>query len=370
MILWPYAPNSITESLEFLTDVRNARDAEIRDSIKDCARHLDMAFSLPFRDAEQALELYRSQPLGQWIMPIWPEWSTGGSLSIADDVITCNTDASYRVGGLVYIGDGVTGETGTIASIAPGELTLEDGVDSAWVSPMIAPAEVGLITTPVQTSRAWPLTDVMVAFASQEPIDIADQAYPTLGGVAVLTDPSVLTAPLSGEVGQAAQLISSRMGVFDLGRAESYVRRRSTAQFFDRGIWARRQFLHYLRGRDAAFWLPTWQNDLPLQASALSGDTTITVQKLTPTAAQLVGRAIMIETPDGTLIPRAVTAASTILNTHVLTIAAPGVAVPQASKVSLMIKVRSDTDTFTFAHQFSPAGLLSSVAFPVIEVLE
>ena len=44
--------------------------------------------------------------------------------------------------------------------------------------------------------------------------------------------------------------------------------------------------------------------------------------------------------------------------------------IPQASTVSLMIKVRSDTDTFTFAHQFSPAGLLSSVAFPVIEVLE
>ena len=77
----------------------------------------------------------------------------------------------------------------------------------------------------------------------------------------------------------------------------------------------------------------------------------------------------MIETPDGTLIPRTVSAASTLLDTHVLTIAAPGVAVPQASRVSLMTLSRSDEDRFTFAHQFSPAGLLSAVGFPIVEVL-
>jgi hypothetical protein len=84
----------------------------------------------------------------------------------------------------------------------------------------------------------------------------------------------------------------------------------------------------------------------------------------------MVGRAIQIKTPDGTLVHRLVTAASNLLGVTTLTIAAPGVAVPADSKVSLMHLYRFDTDTFTLTHMFPEGGLITGFSAPLIEVLE
>jgi hypothetical protein len=365
---WPYPPQSLSETLQFYTDVRGARASETRDSLKDATRMMDISHTLPFRDAEEALELFRSDPLGEWVVPVWPEFSHGGALILGATTITCDTDASYKVGGYVYIGDGVLSEFRVVQSIGSGSIVITAGTSRAYTAPMIAPAEQCYAPGGIQTARGFPLIDLAVQWMSLEPADQSDNPFVTHGGFPVVTDPGVLTAPLSGNLSRALQVLDSRFGAYALAETETYTRRRSTLQFMDQsGRWSRRQFLHYCRGQDQAFYVPTWQNDLPLQASVSSGDTTIQVKKLTPTAAQLVGRVIQIENA-GVLYHRTITAATTLLDVTTLTVAS-GITAGTDAVVSLMTLYRFETDSLTLSHMFTANGLLTSFGAPLVETL-
>ncbi len=366
---WPYPPQSLSETLDFYTDVRAARSSETRDSLKDATRMMDISHTLPFREAEEALELFWSAPLGEWVVPVWPEFSKGGPLLLGATTVTCDTDASYKVGGYVYIGDGVLSEFRVVQSIGSGSIVITAGTSRAYAAPMVAPAEQCYCPGGITTSRGYPMKDLAGQWMSLEPADQADNPFPTHGGFPVVTDPGVLTAPLSGSVSRALQVLESRFGVYALAETETYTRRRSTLQFMDQsGKWERRKFLHYCRGQDQAFYVPTWQNDLPLQASVSSGDTTIQVQKLTPTAGQLVGRVIQIENAAGTKYHRTITAATTLLGVTTLTVAA-GITAGTDAVVSLMTLYRFETDQLSLSHMFTPNGLITAFSAPLVETL-
>ncbi len=364
---WPYKPNALTETLEFATDIRMSKTAETRDSLKDATRYLDMVHSLPHRDAEQAVELYKSNPLGEWVVPVWPEMSKGGALLSGATTITCDTNASYRVGGYVFVGQGGAGEFKTVATLGSGSLTITTGLGSAYSAPMVAPAEQCYCPEGVGIGKAWPLSNLSLSFLSLEPVDLAGPSYPTHAGYSVITDKGVLLGTRDGGITRAAEVLQSRMGVFALYETESYTRRRGSVQFLDQANrYDRRKLLHYLRGRDRAAWFPSWQNDLPLQSAVSSGDTTIAVKQLAPTSGQLIGRSIQIR--DGsTLYHRTITNASTFGGNHTLTIAS-GVTAATDAQVSLMTLSRLDEDRITLQHQFADGGMITTFSAPTIEV--
>lgn len=374
--VWRWWPQSIAETLEFETDVRMTRAGEWRDSLKDATQYLTLSHVLKAPLAETMIDAIRANALGEWLVPEWPNATVStGTISAAATVIPVAVPAAYSVGQAVFIGTGPDAwEQGEVASIGASDITLDAGLAATYAGsasrPVVA-APLVLCIAPggVDFQTAFPVQALSARFMSIAPVDLAANPYPTLAGVPVVTDGRVPFQPLAGGMNQAADLFASGFGAYELQAAETFTRRRGTVSWYTKGHaarWALRGFLHFLRGRDGEFWLPTGQDDLPLVSPVASGALSITVEPALSNAA-MVGRRIVLR-EGASVVIREVTGAADAGANQLLTIAAPGVAFTVAATVSLATRSRLDADQIEIAYQFAAGGLAASCAVPVVEV--
>lgn len=372
--LWPFVPGAIIERLTFGADVRAAPSGEARDSLHGAMQ--SFALSTLFvddREAASAEALYRSNALQTWYVPIWPDMSrVVTSISATDTAISVNTDADYQAGGkAVVIRDASDYAIVDVSSAAGGTLTLSGQVGQSFAPPvMVAPlcecyAPPGLMGEKFARHQR-----ATIEFQRVDNVDLAASAMPTHSGYEVLTDPSAVVSPLSESVVHTNQVISSGFGVFVPVAIKDYIAKRSTVSFSDHDAadrWARRQWLHQMRGQETPFWLPSWKRDLVLTGTVGASDTQIAVEGFAPSASDLVGRSIQIET-NGGYVHREITAGVDLAGAHVLDIAAPGVALPATAEINLMNLVRFDVDQFEIEHLITSDGFFSRFTAPVVEI--
>jgi hypothetical protein len=374
--VWRWKPQAIGETLEFETDVRMARAGEWRDSLKDATQFFDLSHTLLTTRAEAMIEAVRANALGQWLVPEWPNATVStGTLAAATTVIPVAVPAAYQVGQPVYIGlDDASWEEGEVASIGASDITLVDGLAATYTGTpgrpvIVAPMILCIAPGGIEFQSVFPVQGLTARFMAIEPVDLAANPYPTHADLPVVTDGRVPFQPLPGSLNQASDLFASGFGAYALQQVETYTRRRGLVSWYDKGHaarWQRRGFLHYLRGRDGAFWLPTGQNDLPLVSSVASGALSITVRPCAANAA-MIGRRITIR-EGANVVTRQVAGASTVGANQALSIDAPGVAFSTAAIVSLTVKSRLDTDQIELGYQFAAGGLAATCSAPVIEV--
>ncbi|MZR14221.1 hypothetical protein GQE99_14455 [Maritimibacter sp. DP07] len=377
--VWPFFPSTdIKETLAWLTDVRITPQGEMRDSLRDGRQKLALSFSVDDQQRARALELLRSNILGDWYLPFWPDRTLiAGELAATDTSIAVNTDADYRAGGyaLALLDDESfallqvdTVGSGVINLAAPVGVTL---TGSAVQPVVVAPARVAYLPAGLKESRAFRGYSTLTGeFALRDQIDLGGHSYPSHDSLPVLTDPVVVTQPVSGGMSQGVQLVDNGFGPVVMESVRDVVEEKSMLYFVDNTIadrWERRKWLHHLRGRDGAFWMPSGARDLVLAAAVADTDTELLVDPIVDDAnvADLVGRHLQIDYGAG-LLHREVTAAAVSGFNHSLTIAAPGVALGADAVVSLMVKSRLDADQLTVNHE---AGFISRVSAPVVEVV-
>ena len=373
--VWRWWPQSIAETLEFETDVRMARSGEWRDSLKDATQFLTLGHALRHAQAETMIETVRANALGEWLVPEWPNATMNtGTLASAATVIPVAIPDAYGVGQGVFVGiNPDTWEERAVASVGASTITLTAGLSRAYVGSTVRPVVVApllrcIAPGGVEFATSYPLQGLSARFMSIEPVDLAANPYATHAGLPVVTDGRVPFQPLAGGLNQASDLFASGFGAYALQAVETYTRRRGAVSWYDKSHaarWARRGFLHFLRGRDGAFWLPTGQNDLPLLSPIASGAMNITGRPCLSNAA-MAGRLIVIS-EGGLSVARAVSGASGTTSQS-LTIAAPGVAFTADATVSFAVKSRLDVDQVQIAYQFAAGGLAATCAAPVVEV--
>jgi hypothetical protein len=374
--VWRWWPQGVAETLEFETDVRMARSAEWRDSLKDATQFLTLTHILPTARAEAMIEAVRVNAAGEWLVPEWPNATVStGTLAAAATVIPVAVPGAYRAGQGVFVGTGPDAwEQRTVASIGAGNITLTAGLVGTYVGAeqrpvIVAPLVRCIAPGGVDFQSIFASQSLSARFMAMDPVDLAANPYPTHDGLPVITDGRVPFQPLGGAMNQALDLFASGFGAYALQEAETYPRRRGTVSWFDKGHaarWARRGFLHFLRGRDGAFWLPSGQRDLPLVNPVSAGALNITVRPCAANA-EMVGRVIVIR-EGATVVIRTVTGASSAGPNQLLTIASPGVALSAEATVSLAVRSRLDTDQIEIGYQFAAGGLAASCSAPVIEV--
>ncbi len=221
-----------------------------------------------------------------------------------------------------------------------------------------------LDTTPADRVPVVPSGETGTLTAS---LRAAFAGYPSHEGLDVLTEPSLTTTPLSETIGQAQDFVDTGLGPIAVEPALGFLQRRSALAFRDvthAARWRRRVWLHGLRGRQRAFWLPTWGRDLTLAAPVVAADTALIVTS-DADPVRLVGRSLMIELPDGPLFRRITAAGFDALGCR-LTIAAPGVALPLGTPLHWLTKVRLDADRIDLRH----LAARTELSLPVIEVPE
>ncbi|NPD21265.1 hypothetical protein [Alterinioella nitratireducens] len=368
--LWPFPVRQpVTEVLEWQTDTLITEAAEQRIALRTVPRSiLTFTHLLDGTGLARAAELARAGALDDWILPLWhlarraTAAIDAANLAVFVDTSEGTFEAPGQAG---IVADGGEAFLVEVSAVLPDRLELAAPAGVTFVHPIVAPVGIGILTRPIEIDRRRQgLGTVTATFTSQDGIDLAASSYPTHLGLDVLTDPPVLRQSLSEAVGKSVDYIDNGFGPIVIEPVLTHVQRRSTITLMDRGAarWTRRSWLHGLRGRQRAFWLPTWGRELVLQAAVTSSATSFVVAANADPGVW-IGRHVMFDLASGPVFREINNAVYDALGVR-LTIAAPGKSIPVTTPIHLLTKVRLDTDRIEIEH----CGNRSEFAASLIEI--
>lgn len=377
--LWPFRPLlGCQEKISWLTEVLGSRTGEQRIALRTAPRQsYEYTFRLNWQQLGRARALMRQNSASTVYVPVWPEHiQYVGTISSGVTFITMDTTAGdYRIGGFVLAWqDDETYAVAEIDGISPTAISLNGTLGTTVVNPSIMPVRTGLITDGAQISRGAVLNNVAVNFLVTDNEDFSGDwlagYYPAYGGVEVMNEKPVLLADIADSVVRAADYIDNGFGPVVAETLKNYADMGQTMVFHDeRAVLKRRRtWLHNLHGRQKAFWLPTFNRDLWLQATASSGASTILVKSVASTGFY-VSKNIMIMLTDGTYMLREITNATPAGGGNdTLTLASTlstTIAIIDIEFICWLTLSRLDTDVVTIDHRYE---LCSVVSIPVTEI--
>ena len=354
---WPFPVRQpIREVLEWRTDVLQARDGEQRIALRPAPREIiTYTHVLDAAGLARATELARIGLTAEWLVPLWSMTSRPGVDALdADMAISMDTSlGDFRAPGHAIVAtDGDDAHLVEIAAVETDRLELASPIGVSLANVLVAPARRAILTAPIAIERRrQSLGTVTATFTLTDGADLGASPYPAYLGLDVLTDPSVLRQPLKESMSQTVEFVDNGFGPIVIEPIRSYLQRRSTITLVDTGAdarWARRRWLQKLRGRQRAFWLPSWGRELVLQESLGPGDIAMAIAPIAELPAY-IGRHVMIDLPAGAVF-REITGASFDAFGHRLDIAPPGVAVPVETQVHFLTKMRLDADRIELEH--------------------
>jgi hypothetical protein len=366
--LWPFRPvPASTETLAWETNVIKTPTSERRISIRPARQAITYSYLLRDEENAEAEWLVRNYPRGDWWVPLWFEASPAQSFTTSQTVLTVDTNAHYFAGDSLVIWESCTETTiREIASVAEGEVTLTAAVGSDIAKAIVMPLRTAWMEGGLRQSRIRErgITDVAVTFQVRDVSPAGESPWPQYLSLDLVTKCGTVE-PLAAAIAPVFNIIDNGSGPVALEPQDEFIASRHSMSWrLQSNLWERRQWLHFIRGRDRAFWLADWQKDFTLVNPISAAGTTITVRKITPVAADLIGKHILID--DGTKTTRQITNAVNSGANQVLTIAAVGRDIA-AAKISLLRKVRFDSDVLELAHQH---GFYTAVRIPLVEVPE
>lgn len=368
MTLWPFPPRvPTTEKLVFNTDVMQTPEQERRVSLRPA--RLEMLHTYLFDEANdaRAQDLFRSNPLGDWEVPQWTEWTEfPAPLLAGSTTIPANTSADYRVGGQVYLSSSYgLGQARTIATIGTNTLTVTE--PTTMVTFGAAPVRLAYCVEGLGGARRFKgLTDRSMKFVTRDWIDLAATPFSQLAGFDVMSDPTVTVTPLLDTVFQAATYIDNGQGPVAVEEMRDILEGRAQLVFMDKTPaerWRRKRWIHYIRGKEKAFWVPTWTDDFTLAATASAASTNIDVEPLDGLPTSYIGKALMID--DGNKLFRTINNAIAIDGVWRFSLSSALGRTISSARISLMKKYRADTDEFEIVQEHH---VFAETSFTCLEV--
>lgn len=361
----------VEEVLEFLTDVMEARDGtEQRVTVRSVPRQ---RLTLKFLEEElerQNLDNLLFDWLARvWGVPIWQEERRLQADAAATDltVQVDTTFSQFRAGGLALVfTDQFDAEALEIDSLTASSLT--------FTSPLLR-AHSASNTTVMPVNLAYARTQpsaprlrlgqqrLTMEFVTLDNQDVSDSsAFSVYKTKVLLDDPNLVLGGdrKGGQWTRRVEVLESpsgdprQFGVTDRSRLVS-----SKGFFADgaQGVWQVRQLVHALKGSRISFYLPTFQNDLTLEADIGASATTFDVTKTGfhdfVQGRQPFGAVTLVKT-DGTRITRDITGTAEFDDdTDRITIdtAFDSVAIPTSEvarmELTMLVRIRDDKVSFT-----------------------
>lgn len=376
MVLWPFKPlRDYPETLAWLTDVLRAKSAEQRIAVRLAPR-----YTFAYQFLMSASQFSRAQSMARFLgsqsfyLPLWSDVAVFGAINSGVSVVPMDTRyADYRVGGqMVFWQSDTEYELCTIDAITDSSITLSDPTTQSFSAAMVAPiVATQFAQTFEATRRGGRYIPTQVAFVSTDAVDLsADGGYTEYRGAQVMTDRVRLLGNISERFERENIKIDNDTGLIDQVALYGYSVKGSVMNWqpWTRpDLWALRQWLHYCRGRQRGFWLPSWNNDLQIAAPIASADTAITVQAVGYPEFETV-RDIMVESIAGVKTYLRISGgAAGAGNTEVLTLSgAAGIdlSVGQVRRISYLTYMRNNADRIEIQH-YAPGK--ATVSVPVIE---
>lgn len=364
MVLWPFVPDTgYDETMEWETDLLDSFNNEQRLALREAPRQ---TFSYKFLLDEQ--QFSRAKAIStQWAhrvygIAVWDEVTpllnglTAGSSFIAFD--TANAD--YRDNDLIMLWASDTNLAALeITTVTPTGVNLKLPLDKNWPKCYIAPLRFARTLTGVDYSRTSnKYITAKAQFLVTQNKDLGDNgSFPTYRGKPVMTDRSAVVGDLSEKIVRTIDMFDNGSGPIKIDIASNWVRFMQTISFLKNNkadVWKLRKWIHARRGKQRAFWLPSWNRDLVILQDVASTASSITVSPIGYPLYYTV-KDIMIQLLNGTRIFARVTSGSTDNDgNEALSLSAQigtAFATTDIDFVCFMSHVRFDTDLVTFNHR-------------------
>jgi len=364
VVLWPFVPDTgYDETMEWKTDLLDSFNNEQRLALREAPRQ---TFSHEFLLDEQ--QFSRAKAIGtQWAhnvygIAVWDEVTpllnglTAGSSFIAFD--TANAD--YRDDDLIMLWASDTNLAALeITTVTPTGVNLKLPLDKNWPKCYIAPLRFARTLSGVEYSRAAnKYITAKAQFLVTQNKDLGDNgSFPTYRGKPVMTDRSAVVGDLSEKIVRTIDMFDNGSGPIQIDIASNWVRFMQTISFIKNNkadVWKLRKWIHARRGKQRAFWLPSWNRDLVILQNVASTASSITVSPIGYPLYYTV-KDIMIQLLNGTRIFARVTSGSTDNDgNEALSLSAQigtTFATTDIDFVCFMSHVRFDTDLVTFNHR-------------------
>jgi len=376
--IWPFRPLiGCVETLEFFTEVNGSRTSEERIDLRSAPRQFfDYTVRLDSRKFARAKQLAR-QNAGQMLyVPVWGEQVQSPTLHSSTTVITMDTTAGdWRDDDPVLIWqDDENYVVKVIDSHNDTSITLTTSLGQTLVKPAIVPVRESITPQGFRIRRDTSYSEVQAIFQVLDNIDLSADyvsSYPQYLSLDVITERTLLITDIEEDITRVSEYIDNGFGPVIVENSKNYANFGQMIAFCrvrNAEVWQHRLWLHSLKGKQQTFWLPTFNNDLVLQASFLSGATTISVKSIGETGNYL-NKHIMFLLNDGNYYFRKITNAvvggggnDTLTMSSSLGVDVAPADIDLFCFISLC---RLNSDSINFEHQLA---IDTYISVPVIEV--
>lgn len=287
--LWPFVPESeVGEALSWATDVLEFEAGEQRLATRAVPRG-ELSYSYQMTPAQfgRARELARSIGGDHCYVPLWTEAERVGAVGAHQVNLPVDpAERQYSASGYLLVWDSDQAcEVVKIGSFGAGQINLSPWVVSAysdaWVAPLVEArfaqefeAVRDAVGTVVRTSARFEISTVL---------DLSGEA---LSEVTYQTYPVETTPPRAGgteQFGREVDTLDSVTGLsakFPIRDTPSMASQVGRLCYTPHELWQCRVWLHKRRGRQGAFWLPSWNADVTIVKDIVAGDGFIEVAEI------------------------------------------------------------------------------------------
>lgn len=360
-----------TETLTWSTDVMQAVAAEQRMALLETPRRT-IGYSWVL-DRKQ-YSYMRAQAHGwgarSFVVPVWFEKSTDKvTVAAGDEAVYFDTSAAgYRAGDLCVIIGGGKAEGIEVSAVYPDRLEFKfpaAGTTHGYIMPTVAANALdGFAITRDGSEFARVSADFTVMDVNP---DLSVEGATTYQGLPVLTEPTAFLHDVSESISHPAVLFDWGAGPIEIDEMRTWPKSAQTIGFVvhDRqAVWRVKQWLYARRGRQRAFWLPSWNTDLVPTSNIYASNLTFQAESSKWEVYYPDGAHIMIMLKSGARHYRRVSRVSGLTVTLETAVSAniyPG----DIDRVSILSKVRLDADRVEVEHKGGGTAVISAM---VVEV--
>ena len=366
MAVWPFIPqHGVRETLIFKSDVIRAYNAEQRIALTRAPRQmLEFEYLLDGRDFARAKAMVYGAGTAMWALPNWTEMLAIGDWPAAQQTQVIDTDnLDFRNGDYaLLIQDNDTSQSLGV-NITLGATTVDAGAPTAigYYPAYIVPLRTAYMPSGARFDRTHPThARARVEWAVVDGADLsAAHDFDTYRTYPVMTDRAVVLSDFAETIQRHFDAVDYGLAPPALDTIHAQAAQRSVAAWSCQTkaeLWRLRCWLHTCKGRQKAFWMPTWAEDFTLRQDVLSADTVLHVESV-EYATYYGLRHIMVLKRDGTRIYLRVTSGAAETGGDALTLSAAvgqNIAMADVDRVCLLNLMRFGSDRFEIRHR--PGG--------------
>lgn len=378
--VWPFPPQRVMkEKMEWSTEVIRSRAAEQRICLRSIPRTVfDYNYQLLPQEIEAATVMARQWGADEFLLPFWNELSHVGTIASGAQVISVDTTMRrYKPGGNVFImgADGKY-ETVEIAAVTSSTLQLASPyVVLGFAGAVVMPCYPARVKTPFKFKKyAATYFTGETEFITAEDYGLASlNPYPAYNGSYVVNDRALAISSTNESHTREFEGFTNISGPLYYSKSYTYAVGTSTMSWsFDNEteLWAFRQWMYGVRGKQGSFYLPRWTRDFVLAVAADSASDFLIVKENDILADSYLGP-ICVLLKDGTQLYYTVASwESFTTDQYKATLTGLVGTTFETTDVELitrMPRMRFNSDTVEFAYE--GAGRVD-VRMPVMEVPE